>query len=38
MTNFVVFRDIYRHFDMSADNTDSNNHDSRDIRSYVFAS
>ena len=35
MTNFLVFRDIYRQFEMSMDNTDTNNHDSRVIRSYV---
>ena len=29
MTNFVVFTDIYRQFDMSVDNTDTNNHDNQ---------
>ena len=31
MTSFAVFRDIYRQFNMSVDNTDINNHDSNYI-------
>ena len=36
MTNFVMFRDIYRQFDMSVDNTDTNNHDNLFALQYSY--